>query len=75
MEETMSSDLKKNLNQFVGIDLPDEEIFEPEANALAITKSINQEATNLDMDVEPANFTKLLHQLAPKNVKKSGITS
>jgi hypothetical protein len=55
----------------VGIELSEEQIIEPAANALTITKIIDQQAMDLLMDVEPSNFTKLLHDLAPIELRRN----
>jgi len=67
----MRSATKETLKQFVGIELSEEQIIEPAANALTITKIIDQQAMDLLMDVEPSNFTKLLHDLAPIELRRN----
>ena len=72
MERPMRNATKETLKQFVGIELPEEQIMEPATNALTITKIIDRQAANLQMDVEPSNLTKLLHDLAPIELKENG---
>ena len=69
MSPPNNSSVKEILKRFSGIDLPEHEINDPATNAAEIIDKIDGEATCMSMDVEPANFTGLLHDLAPENLK------
>ena len=64
-----NSPVREILKRFTGINLSEQEINEPAINATGIIDKIDGEDDNLSMDMEPANFTRLLHDLAPNDLK------
>ena len=71
MKNQINNQIQTMLKEFSGIELPQEQINEPASNALAISEIIGQQTKYLSMDVEPENFRKLLHDLAPTKLKEN----
>jgi len=60
------------LARFQGLDMTLEQIAEPAKTAAAFAQTIGEQAEGLNFDTDPAAFNKLLHDLAPEEVKTGG---
>tara|TARA_B100001540_G_C15449979_1_gene480659 strand:+ start:357 stop:587 length:231 start_codon:yes stop_codon:yes gene_type:complete len=72
MKDTEISEVQASILRLSGIDLSPDDIVEPAASSFILMEKIDKEALSLSFDVEPSNHTKLLHDLAPDELKNSG---
>ena len=69
MKEIDTVSIHKSVLGLAGVNLSEDDIIEPITNTINIIKKIDQEASNLNLDVEPSNHSKLLFDLAPDELK------
>jgi len=60
------------LARFQGLDMTEAQVSEPAKTAAAFANTIGKTAEGMAFDTDPAAFNKLLHDLAPKELKSSG---
>ena len=69
MKEIDTVSIHKSVLGLAGVNLSEDDIIEPITSTINIIKKIDQEASNLNLDVEPSNHSKLLFDLAPDELK------
>ena len=69
MKEIDIVSIHKSIVELSGIRLPKDDIIEPITSTMSIVEKVDQEASGLNLDVEPSNHSKLLFDLAPDELK------
>ena len=72
MSQAENAALISFLKTYIGIEFSDEDLNDTALPAVNITTAIERQAGGLPMDVEPSNFSKILEDLAPDNLKMTG---
>jgi len=75
MGNLQNSALIQWLADYQGLDMTDERVAAPARSAAVFAETIRRTAAGLAFDTEPANFYKLLHDLAPNELKTDDIKS
>ena len=71
MKDTEISEMQASVLRLSGINLSPNDIVEPATSSFVLMEKIDKEALSLSFDVEPSKHTKLLHDLAPDELKNS----
>ncbi len=72
MDNSRNAALTRWLADYQGLDMSEEQVANPGKSAAVFAETIRQTAAGLAFDTDPASFNRLLHDLAPDELKSGG---